>query len=109
MPGGRDVHAVVLVRVGSREYLIDAGCAAPLSAPLPRDLDRDLVVAFGRSRLAHLSDGEPRHGYLANPVPRDRAHLAPAWSAALHAALYPARRARAKIATDVGRHSAGSR
>jgi arylamine N-acetyltransferase len=78
-----DVHAVILVTVGGREYLVDAGYGAPFLSPMPRDLATDYVVelgrdryilkpqdAEGRSRLEMYRDGQRKHGYLAKPAAR---------------------------------------
>ena len=78
-----DVHLVSIVALESREHLVDVGYAAPFFEPLPRDLERDLVIDFGRcryvlrptdglgrSRLDMYRDGELTHGYLAKPEPR---------------------------------------
>lgn len=78
-----DVHAVSMVEIEDREYLVDVGYAAPFFEPLPRDLERDLTIEFGRcryilhpqdergrSRLDLLRDGSPVHGYLAKPQAR---------------------------------------
>jgi len=76
-----DVHAVSMVALGGREYLVDTGYAAPLLSPLPRDLRSDHEVALGRdryvlkrqdangcSRLELHRDGMLKHGYLAKPA-----------------------------------------
>lgn len=78
-----DVHMVVLAVVEGREYLVDAGYAAPFLEPLPRDLPADHVVALGRdryvlrprdpagrSRLELHRDGALVHAYLVKPAPR---------------------------------------
>lgn len=78
-----DVHLVNIVRVEEREFLVDAGYAAPFLKPMPLDLGqewactlgRDRYVlspgdATGRSRLQMFRDGVPRHGYYVNPKPR---------------------------------------
>jgi N-hydroxyarylamine O-acetyltransferase len=78
-----DVHLVIMVSLAGREYLVDAGYAAPLLSPLPRDLKDDHVIALGRdryvlkpqdgngySRLELLRDGAYKHGYVAKPAPR---------------------------------------
>jgi arylamine N-acetyltransferase len=78
-----DVHVVNIVAVSGREFLVDAGNAAPFFQPLPRDLSEDFVVALGRDRyVLRPRDGEGRsrvdlhrdaqlvHGYLAKPTPR---------------------------------------
>jgi len=84
-----DVHMVVLVHVASREVLVDSGYAAPFFEPMPRDLDQDHVVSFGRdryvlrprdthgrSRLDQHREGERIHGYAVNPEPRSLDHFA---------------------------------
>ena len=78
-----DVHMVSMVTVEGREYLVDTGYAAPLLAPLPRDLTTDYVVTLGRdryvlkpqdsagcSRQEFHRNGTRKHGYLAKPEPR---------------------------------------
>jgi len=85
-----DVHLVVRVRIGGREVLADVGYAAPFFAPLPADLDRDVVVSFGddryvlkprdehgRSRLDQYRGGERIHGYVATATPRAFEHFRP--------------------------------
>ena len=83
-----DVHVVNIVRLGGREYLLDAGYAAPFLEPMPRDLGEDFVVELGRdryvlrpqddrgfSRLDLYREGELRHGYSVNPVAREIGHF----------------------------------
>ncbi len=78
-----DVHIVIMVAVGGREYLVDGGYGGPFLAPMPRDLDRDYAIqwgrdryvlepqdAAGRSRLKLYKDGVATHGYLVKPTPR---------------------------------------
>jgi arylamine N-acetyltransferase len=78
-----DVHAVIMVNVDGREYLVDAGYGAPFLSPLPRDLATDYIVelgrdryilrpqdAIGRSRLEMYRDGQLKHAYLAKPAAR---------------------------------------
>jgi arylamine N-acetyltransferase len=78
-----DVHAVILVALHGREYLVDAGYGAPFLSALPRDAGTDQVVAWGHerfvlkprdaagcSRLELHRGGAVRHGYLAKPAPR---------------------------------------
>ncbi len=78
-----DVHMVVMVNCEGREYLVDTGYAAPLVAPLPRDLQTNYVITLGRDRYvlkpldengcSHLEfhrDGVMKHGYLAKPAPK---------------------------------------
>ncbi len=78
-----NVHAVIVVRLNGREYLVDVGYGAPFSSPLPRDLDRDVIVEFGRDRyvlrpqdsegrsaMDHYRDDTRVHGYVVNPRSR---------------------------------------
>lgn len=78
-----DVHVVIVVRLGGREHLVDAGYGAPFFSPLPLDGEEDRVIAWGheryvlkprdaegRSRLELHRGGAPRHGYLAKPGAR---------------------------------------
>jgi arylamine N-acetyltransferase len=78
-----DVHMVSIVRLEGREYIVDAGYAAPFLSPLPRDLSSDHVIvlgrdryvlkpqdAEGRSRLDLYRDGLLKHGYHVKPAPR---------------------------------------
>ena len=78
-----DVHIVTIVSVEAREYIVDAGYAAPFLEPLPRDSVSDYIVSLGadryvlspkdpmgRSRLTLYRDGVARHGYVVNPAPR---------------------------------------
>ena len=77
------VHALNLITIEGREYLVDTGYAAPLLEPIPRDLASDYETVLGRdryvlkpqdangcSRLELYRDGVLRHGYLAKPEPR---------------------------------------
>ena len=77
------VHAVNMITIDGREYLADAGYAAPLLEPIPRDLATDHEITLGRdryvlkpqdmngwSRLQLYRDGVLRHGYLAKPEPK---------------------------------------
>ena len=79
-----DVHVVSIVRLHGREYLVDVGYGAPFYEPMPRDLDDDLEIVWGRnryvlhpqdtqgrSRMDQWQDGELRHGYLAKPEARE--------------------------------------
>jgi arylamine N-acetyltransferase len=78
-----NVHVVSMITFEEREYLVDAGYAAPFLTPLPRDLATDYVIVLGRdryvlkpqdargcSRLDLYRDGNLKHGYLAKPWPR---------------------------------------
>jgi N-hydroxyarylamine O-acetyltransferase len=78
-----DVHVVGIVRLGEREYLVDAGYGAPFHTPVPLDLTHDHVEALGEDRwvfrprgadgrtvvIVHRA-GAVRHGYSVNPAPR---------------------------------------
>ena len=78
-----DVHAVSIVALDGREFLVDTGYAAPFFEPLPRDLHSDYIVTLGRdryilkpadeqgrSRLELHRAGVLKHGYLVKPAPR---------------------------------------
>ncbi len=80
MPSGPDVHAAIAVTVGGRDWLVDAGNAAPFLAPLPLDVDRPQEVRYGvdrwvlqprdgggRSRSEVWRAGEQVHGYTLKP------------------------------------------
>ncbi|MCP4567571.1 MAG: arylamine N-acetyltransferase [FCB group bacterium] len=84
-----DVHLVNMVSLEGREFIIDAGYAAPFLEPLSRDLKQDYVIALGRdryvlkpkdrngnSRLELYRDGHHKHGYMAKPVPRQIEYFA---------------------------------
>ncbi len=84
-----DVHLVNLVTVDNREFLVDAGYAAPFWVPLPRDLPADFTITLGddayvltprepdgRSRLTLYRSGAARHGYCINPRPREMSEFA---------------------------------
>lgn len=79
-----DVHLVNIVSLDGREFIVDAGYAAPFLDPLPRDLSVDYVVARGRDRYvlkpqdkngnSHLElyrDGQLKHGYVVKPISRE--------------------------------------
>lgn len=83
-----DVHTVLVVFVDGREYLVDVGFGAPFFAPIPRDLDEDWSLRWGRdsyvlrpknkqgcSRLDHFRDDALIHGYLVKPEPRELGHF----------------------------------
>ena len=80
MPSGEDVHAAVVVTLGGHDWLVDAGYAALLLAPLALDATREQVVRSGLerwvlrprdergcSRLEHWHGDEHVHGYLLKP------------------------------------------
>jgi arylamine N-acetyltransferase len=79
-----DVHVVSFVRLDGREYLVDVGYGAPFFEPMPRDLDHEHEIAFGRnryvlhpqdslgrSRVDQIVDGNLIHGYVAKPKLRE--------------------------------------
>lgn len=78
-----DVHVVNIVCHDGREYLVDAGYAAPFLQPLPCDLDQEHVIVSGntryvlsprdeqrRFRLDLYRDGALTHSYTVNPIQR---------------------------------------
>ncbi|HVP07043.1 MAG TPA: arylamine N-acetyltransferase [Candidatus Acidoferrum sp.] len=78
-----DAHMVSIVRLDSRDLLIDVGYGAPFLTPLPLDLLADVTVtnghdryvlrpkdSLGKSRLDLYRKGKLKHGYTANPGPR---------------------------------------
>lgn len=85
-----DVHAVNIVTIDSREYLVDVGYGAPLATPFPLDTEVDLTVEFAddcyllhprnsdrTSRLDHLRHGSLIHGYTVKPAPRTPGFFTP--------------------------------
>lgn len=83
-----DVHVVNIVRIEGREFLVDAGYAAPFTEPLPRDLKDDYIIELGRdrfvlkprddmgrSKIELRRDGDIKHGYTAKPIPRTIDHF----------------------------------
>jgi arylamine N-acetyltransferase len=83
-----DVHLVNVVSVDEREFLVDAGYAAPFLEPLPLDLAQDYVITLGRdryilkakdcnghSRVELYRDGQLKHGYTIDPAPRQIGHF----------------------------------
>lgn len=86
-----DVHAVIIVTLEGRDWLVDVGYGAPLLEPLPLEERSDVVVRFddveyvlhprtddGRSRLEMRRDGQAVHGYTINPAGREIEHFEPA-------------------------------
>jgi len=78
-----DVHIVSMVKIGGRDFIVDAGYAAPFTNPLPGDLKENYVITFGEeryilnprdesgySKLEQYYKGELKHGYTAKPHPR---------------------------------------
>lgn len=91
-----DAHMVILVNCEGKEYLVDAGYAAPFLEPLPRFLGYDYRITLGtdeyvlsskdnkgRSKLTLYRDGSPRHGYLVDPRPRQIEDFRPVISESL--------------------------
>ena len=83
-----DVHIVSLVRMENREFIVDAGYAAPFLEPLPRDLADDYHIVHGRDRYVlkpkdmlnrstlHLfRDGILKHGYTVKPESKTIDHF----------------------------------
>ena len=83
-----DVHVVIMVELEDRQWLVDAGYAAPFFKPLARDLDEEHEIRFGayryvlepqdrrgRSRLRLYRAGELVHGYVAKPQAREIAYF----------------------------------
>ena len=79
----KDAHIVSIVKNNEREYLVDAGYAAPFSVPIPLDLTNDFKISCGsdlyvlrprdtsnRSRMELYRTGVLKHGYKINPLPR---------------------------------------
>jgi len=83
-----DVHLVNLVKLDGREFIVDAGYAAPFLEPLPRDLPEDYMLLHGNARYV-LKPQDPRgwsdlelyrngtlaHRYSINPAPRRMAEF----------------------------------
>ncbi len=78
-----DVHLLSIIDLEKHQYMVDMGYAAPFLAPLPLDLATDHVIELGnnryvlkprdkagRSRLEFYQDGKLKHGYVANPAPK---------------------------------------
>jgi arylamine N-acetyltransferase len=78
-----DVHIVNIVAFNKKEYLVDAGYAAPFISPIPLFQTIDLIINSGkdryvlkprqkngRSQLQFYRDGHLHHGYVIKPQPR---------------------------------------
>ena len=78
-----DVHLVNIVRIESKDYLVDAGYAAPFLKPIPLDLTKEYKIALGAneyiisprsengySELKMIRNGQPKHGYTVKPYSR---------------------------------------
>ena len=79
-----DVHLVNIVSLEGREFIVDAGYAAPFLVPLPRDLKEDHIITLGcdryvlkpqdmngNSRLELYRGGQHKHGYVVKPRSRE--------------------------------------
>lgn len=79
-----DVHLVNIVSLEGREFIVDAGYAAPFLVSLPRDLKEDHIIALGRdryvlkpqdmngnSRIELYRDRQHKHGYVVKPISRE--------------------------------------
>lgn len=78
-----DVHLINLVTIDEKEFIVDAGYAAPFLQPLPRYLDSDFVITFGNEKyivrpndengktlVEQYSENELKHWYTAKPKAR---------------------------------------
>jgi arylamine N-acetyltransferase len=78
-----DVHIVNIVNIENREFLVDAGYAAPFSKPLPLDLADDYIIHQGTdryvlkprndnaySRIELYRNGALKHVYTISPKAR---------------------------------------
>jgi len=79
-----DVHLVIILNLDGKEYLIDAGNAAPFLKPMPCDLNVDYVINHGvdkyilkpkdengNPRMELYKNGQLKHGYTAKHKARD--------------------------------------
>ena len=78
-----DVHIISIVKIDNKEYLIDAGNAAPFFEPLPTFLTEDYAIEFGneeyivkpkaetgRIKIEQYSDGKLQHWYTTLALER---------------------------------------
>jgi N-hydroxyarylamine O-acetyltransferase len=78
-----DVHIVSMVRLEGREYIVDAGNAAPFIEPMPCDVAEAIIIPWGADRyilhpknadgwprVSVVRDGEHKPQYTVNPAPR---------------------------------------
>lgn len=78
-----DIHIISIVKIDNKEYLIDAGNAAPFFEPLPTFLTEDYIIEFGNEeyilkpkdetgkiKIEQYSDGKLQHWYTAKPRER---------------------------------------
>jgi arylamine N-acetyltransferase len=83
-----DVHLVNLVTLDNREFLVDAGYAAPFMKPLPRYSKQEFVISLGHDRyvlnprdkngnslLELYRNNQLKHGYTVKPIPRQIGHF----------------------------------
>jgi N-hydroxyarylamine O-acetyltransferase len=79
-----DAHLVNIVKLNNKEYLVDAGNAAPFFNPVPLFLKenyeivrgRELYVfepqdKFGRTRMRYYRNGALKNSYVVNPEPKN--------------------------------------
>ena len=78
-----DVHIISMVKIDAKEFIVDAGYAAPFLKPLPRDLKTDYTIKLGnekyivkpkdengRTKVEQYSENELQHWYTAKPQSR---------------------------------------
>jgi arylamine N-acetyltransferase len=78
-----DVHIVNRVKIEGREFIVDAGYAAPFLIPLPADLKTNFEIlsgndkyilhpkdSAGRMKMELFREGILTHGYIMKPEPR---------------------------------------
>lgn len=78
-----DVHLISMIKIGNREYIADAGYAAPFFDPLPRHLNKNFVIRagsekyvvkpkdkMGNTKVEQYSSDDLQHWYTAKPQPR---------------------------------------
>jgi N-hydroxyarylamine O-acetyltransferase len=78
-----DVHIISIVKIDNKEYLIDAGNAAPFFEPLPTFLTEDYIIEFGNEeyilkpkdetgkiKIEQYSAGKLQHWYTTLALER---------------------------------------
>ena len=78
-----DVHIISIVKINTKEFIVDAGYAAPFLKPLQRDLKTVFVISIGnekylvkpkdengRTKVEQHYNSELQHWYTAKPQPR---------------------------------------
>lgn len=79
-----DVHVLNIVFLDGKEYIVDAGYAAPFRMPIPCYLDDVYTIksgvdeyrfspqdGHGRNKVEMYRKGVLHHGYTVNPIPRN--------------------------------------